>query len=307
MPRIVSLIASATEIVYALGLGEYVVGRSHECDFPEAVQVLPVCTTPRFKTEGTSAEIDQNVKSIVRESLSVYHVDVELLEKLKPTHIITQTQCDVCAVSMKDLEAASCHVISSKPQIISLSPNSLEDIWNDIRRVGIAFGTEEKVKWLTTNLQKRCTAVATIAGYLKPVTVACLDWIDPLMAAGNWMPELVRLAGGKNLFGEANQNAPILSWEALRAKNPEVIIVSPCGFNIERTMSEMPLLTDQLGFDRLYAAVYDQVFIVDGNHFFNRPGPRVAESLEMMAEMLHPESFDFGLEGVGWVRCSISS
>jgi iron complex transport system substrate-binding protein len=305
MPRIVSLIASATEIVYALGLGKYVVGRSHECDFPEGVKNLPVCTAPRSKTEGT--EIDQNVKTIVRESLSVYHVDVELLEKLQPTHIITHPQCDACAVSMQDLEAASCQVISSKPQIISLSPNSLEDIWSDIRRIGIAFGAEEKVKWLTTNLQKRVAAVATIAGYLKPVTVACLDWMDPLTAAGNWMPELVQLAGGKNVFEEPKENAPILSWEALRAKNPEVIIISPCGFNIERTMSEMPLLTRQLGFDRLSAVIYDRVFVVDGNQFFNRAGPRVAESLEMMAELLHPESFDFGYEGVGWVRCSTSS
>jgi iron complex transport system substrate-binding protein len=302
MHRIISLIASATEIVHALGYGGEMVGRSHECDYPASVQLLPPCTEPKFEPNGTSYDIDQKVKAIVQEGLSVYRVNAAKLEELKPTHIITQTQCEVCAVSLRDLEDAACQLISSKPQIVSLEPNSLEDIWNDIQRTGTALGADAKALKLVGNLKKRMSAVQTIADYLKPVRVALIEWIDPLMACGNWMPELVEMAKGVNLFGEAKKHAPAMTWDDLKASDPDVIIVAPCGFKLERTLAEMPLLAAQPGFDDLSAVIYERVFAADGNYFFNRPGPRVADTLEMIAEMLHPESFDFGHEGVGFVR-----
>jgi iron complex transport system substrate-binding protein len=302
MLRIVSLIASATETVYALGLGDYLVGRSHECDYPDDVKYLPCCTAPNFETAAASKAVDDDVKALLAKALSVYSVDVKKLEELKPTHIITQDQCQVCAVSLSDLQKACSDSISSRPQIISLNPNSLADISDDISKIGTACGVAVQSNQLIAALDKRMNAVATIASYLKPVSVACIEWLDPLMAAGNWMPELVQLAGGRNLFGVAAQHAPALTWESLRASDPEVIVVMPCGFDIERTLSEMHLLSEQLGFEQMTAAIYEHIYIADGNQFFNRPGPRIAESLEMMAEMLHPESFDFGHEDKNWLR-----
>src|SRR5438270_1438305 len=210
--RIVSLIASATEIVCALGLENQLVGRSHECDFPPSVQRLPFCTAPKFNVEGSSYEIDERVKSILQEGLSVYRVDADKLRMLEPTAIITQTQCEVCAVSLRDVEAAVCSWIGSRPQIVSLAPNALADVWKDIRLVGSALGVPGQSKELIGTLQRRMTAIADRANQLsrKP-TVACIEWIDPLMASGNWMPELVEMAGGINLFVTAGKHAPWLS------------------------------------------------------------------------------------------------
>jgi iron complex transport system substrate-binding protein len=303
MNRIVSLIASSTEIVCALGFEDQLVGRSHECDYPPSVKQLPVCTSPKFKVEGTSLEIDQRVKAILQDALSVYHVDPDILNQLRPTHIITQTQCEVCAVSLKDVEQAVCHFVGSAPVIVSLEPNALEDIWRDIKRVGAALDASARADELVARLQSRMqevTARAHQAGS-RP-TVACVEWIEPLMAAGNWMPELVEMAGGINLFGEAGKHSPWMSWEELVARDPDIIFISPCGFDIARTLQEADLLGNKPEWGRLKAVRADRVFIADGNQYFNRPGPRVVESLEILAEMLHPELFRFGHEGRGWVR-----
>ncbi|HEY9786560.1 MAG TPA: cobalamin-binding protein [Candidatus Obscuribacterales bacterium] len=303
MNRIVSLIASSTEIVHALGFGDQMVGRSHECDFPPSVASLPVCTAPKFKTDGTSYEIDQRVKAIVQESLSVYRVDAEMLDRLQPTHIITQAQCEVCAVSLKDVEEAACQMIHSHPRIVSLEPNSLADIYDDIRKVALSLSANGKGEELIARIQNRMESIrqsAEATGW-RP-TVACIEWIDPLMAAGNWMPELVESAGGRNLFGEAGKHSPWMSWEELVNKDPDIVIVTPCGFDIKRTLEEMPLLEKKDGYESLKAVRENRIFVADGNQYFNRPGPRVLESLEMMAEMIHPEKFQFGHEGTGWVR-----
>ncbi len=303
--RIVSLIASSTEIVHALGFGDQMVGRSHECDFPTQVKELPVCTGPKFKTDGTSYEIDQRVKEIVQESLSVYRVDAEKLNELKPTHIITQAQCEVCAVSLKDVEEAACQIISSNPQIISLQPDSLADIFEDVRRIAKGLGVVPVGEMMVAQLKSRMEAVSQKARALpnKP-RVALVEWIEPMMAGGNWMPELIDMAGGINLFGEAGKHSPWMNWEDLVAAEPDIIIVSPCGFDIERTMQEMNLISDRKEYAGLKAVKNGKVFVADGNQYFNRPGPRVLESLEMLAEMLHPEEFKFAHEGVGWIRYS---
>jgi iron complex transport system substrate-binding protein len=302
MHRIISLIASATEILHALGYGDQMVGRSHECDYPALVKMLPPCTEPKFDAEGTSYELDDRVKEIVQEGLSVYRVKAWMLNDLKPTHIITQARCEACALSLGDVQDAVCKMVDTRPVVVSLEPNSLADIWSGIERVGTVIGATDQAEWLVETLKKRVSAVETIANYLKPVRVALIEGLNPLMAGGDWKPELIRLAGGTNLFGEAKKHAPAMTWEELRAADPDVIIVAPCGFDIPRTLEEMPALASHPGFEDLNAVIYENIFVADGNQFFNRPGPRIADTLEMIAEMLHPESFDFGYEGKGWVR-----
>jgi iron complex transport system substrate-binding protein len=301
--RIISLIASATEIVCALGFESQMVGRSHECDFPASVKRLPVCTSPKFEVEGLSYEIDQRVKAILQEALSVYRVDADLLERLRPSHIITQSQCEVCAVSLKDVEQAVCLFTGSQPVIVSLEPNALADVWSDIRRVAAALNASERGEELVAGLRRRMDDVVAKArtAQSRP-TVACVEWIEPLMAAGNWMPELVEMAGGVNLFGETGKHSPWMSWEELVAADPDVIFISPCGFDIARTMEETHLLTGKREWRELVSVKENRVFVADGNQYFNRPGPRLVESLEILSELLHPELFHFGHEGKGWLR-----
>jgi iron complex transport system substrate-binding protein len=302
-PRIVSLIASATEIVFALGFERHLVGRSHECDYPESVKRLPVCTEPKFNVEGTSYEIDQRVKAIVQESLSVYRVDGEKLRDLEPDVIVTQAQCEVCAVSLREVERTVCAWLRSCPKLVSLMPNALADVWTDIELVAEALNARETGNALIARLQDRMAAIAEKArAFSKRPTVACIEWIDPLMAAGNWMPELVEMAGGVNLFGEAGKHSPWMTWEQLCGRDPDVILILPCGFDIARSRREMHLLTERPEWPRLKAVREGQVFLCDGNQYFNRPGPRLVESLEILAELLQPAAFAFGHAGTGWQR-----
>jgi len=309
MNRIVSLIASSTEIVCALGLEDQLVSRSHECDYPPSVSRLPICTAPKFPTEGSSGEIDRRVKGLLQQALSIYRVDADLLRQLRPTHIITQTQCEVCAVSLKEVEEALREWISPGtaaeriPTLIPLAPNSLSDIWGDIQRVADAMGVSERGFSLVHRLQKRMAAVAreTESISQRP-RVAAIEWIDPLMAGGNWMPELIGMAGGINLFGEAGKHSPWMTWEALLQADPDVILILPCGFDIPRTRKELPTLTGRPAWPTLKAARGREVYLLDGNQYFNRPGPRLAESLEILAEIFHPDRFRFGHEGTGWIR-----
>jgi iron complex transport system substrate-binding protein len=299
--RIISLIASSTEIVCALGMEEFLVGRSHECDYPPSVERLPVCTAPKFLVAATSAEIDRQVKEILEQALSVYRVDATLLASLQPTHIVTQTQCEVCAVSLRDVEEAVGTFVGSRPEIVALQPNALTDVWADIHRVATALGISGRGDELVARLQARMLAIEEkVRALPRRRTVACIEWIDPLMASGNWMPELVRMAGGLNLFGEAGRHSPRLEWLEVTAADPEVILVLPCGFDIARTRQELPALTRRPGWENLRAVREGRVVLLDGNQYFNRPGPRLAESLEILAEILHPEVFRFGHEGSGW-------
>src|SRR5262245_50026203 len=303
MPRIVSLIASATEIVCALGFEDQLVGRSHECDFPESVKRLPVCTEPKFNVEGTSYQIDQRVKAILQEGLSVYRVHADTLRALRPDVIVTQSHCEVCAVSLRDVEAAVCSWLDDRPRVVSLAPDGLADVWQGFCQVATALDVPERGDTLVDRLQKRMRAIEEqTAGLPTRPTVACIEWIEPLMASGNWMQDLVRMAGGVNLFGEAGRHAPWMAWEDLVAKNPDVILVLPCGFDIARTRQELPLLPGRPEWKDLRAVCERQVYLLDGNQFFNRPGPRLVESLEILTEILHPSAFAFGHEGTGWQR-----
>jgi len=302
-PRIISLIASATEIVHALGIDNYLVGVSHECDYPPSVKNLPACSSSKIDMDERSYSIDEKVKAIVQESLSVYKVDAGLLEALKPTHIITQTQCEVCAVSLRDVEEAVCRITSSQPAIVTLEPNCLDDVWGDINRIGDALGISGKADEVVAALKERMNDIASRAHQSdRTPRMACIEWVDPLMSAGNWMPELITMAGGMNLFGEAGKHSPWVTWEQLVEKDPDVILVMPCGFDIDRTLQDMPLLTGKKEWQTLKAVRTNNVYAADGNQYFNRPGPRLADSLEILAEILHPETFDIRYEGSGWIR-----
>ncbi len=303
MPRIVSLIASATEIVCALGFEDQLVARSHECDFPESVKRLPVVTGPKFDPDGTSYQIDQRVKAIVQESLSVYRVDGEKLRELEPDVIVTQAHCEVCAVSLREVERTVCTWLRRCPKLLSLSPNALADVWGNIEVVAVELDAVERGRDVVQQLRRRISAIAERAKTLtaRP-TVACIEWLDPLMAAGNWMPELVELAGGVNLFGEAGKHSPWMTWEQLVAADPDVIVLLPCGFDIFRTRRDLHVLTERPEWPHSKAVRAGRAFATDGNQFFNRPGPRLVESLEILAELLHPEAFSFRHEGSGWQR-----
>src|SRR5580658_537982 len=299
--RIVTLLPSATEIVCALGFESELLGRSHECDFPPSVKRLPALTEPKFNPEGSSAEIDARVKAIVREALSVYRVDAVKLRELRPDVIVTQSQCEVCAVNQADVDAAVAEWTGGRPKVVSLAPYSLADVFSDMQRVATALGAPERGDKLVHDLQMRCAAIREVASKLKH-RPSCVDieWIEPMMAGGNWMPQLIEMAGGTNLFGKSGEHSPWMKFEELANADPEVIMIAPCGFGIPRASEELHLLQKQSAWKQLRAVRDGRVFIADGNQYFNRPGPRIVESLEILAELIHPQTFRFGHEGAGW-------
>ena len=301
-PRIISLLPSATEIAAALGFAQHLVGRSHECDFPPGVEQLPVCSSSKVPVRGSSFEIDERVKAIVAEGLSVYRVDVERLRELEPDLILTQTQCVVCAVTPRDLEEALCTWVGTEPAILSLEPNNLDDVWNDIRRVGDALGVSQRANELIASLTRRLADIRERTSAIKTrPRVAAIEWLGPLMAGGNWMPELIEIAGGRSLFAQGGEHSTWLDWPALVEADPEFILLLPCGFTIPQTIADLDLLTQNPAWSKLRATRSGEVYLIDGHHFFNRPGPRLVESAEIMAEILHPDHFDFGHRGAGWI------
>ena len=298
--RIVSLIPSATEIVVALGCSGRLVGRSHECDFPPGLADLPVCTRPRLDLSGNSADIDAKVRDALKDALAVYEVLDDPLRAARPDVIITQSQCEVCAVSLADVEAAVCKWVGIDVTIVSLEPNRLSDVYADIGRVARALGVEADGRRLVASLQERAAAIAeTAAGLADRPRVACIEWTEPLMVAGNWVPEQVALAGGIDPFDLAGKHSPVLDWDDLVAAAVDVIIFMPCGYDLARTRADAEAFVAGTAFADLPAARAGRVYVTNGSDFFNRPGPRLAESLEIMAELLHPGAFDFGHAGRG--------
>ena len=308
--RILSLLASGTEIVCALGFGSRIVGRSHECDHPPEIRALPQVTSPRFAVTGSSRSIDDRIKSLVQDAdaldaLGVYRVSTALLRDLRPTHIVTQVQCEVCAVSQRDVKRAVEQVSGCEPAIVSLRPDSLEEVLQGFVDVAAALGDSDAGTRLVDRVRGRMQVVADSlpAGRGEP-GVAVIEWMDPLMAAGNWTPELVELAGGRNLLGRSGEHSGQISFESLREADPDVIVVSPCGFDIARTLQDRSALESRPGWECLRAVRAGSVFVADGNQYFNRPGPRVVDSLQILAEILHPGTVDYGHRGTGWVRWS---
>jgi iron complex transport system substrate-binding protein len=301
--RIISLLPACTEIVCGLGAAKRLVGRSHECDYPPEIQELPVCTAAKLDATASSGEIDRQVKGLLQDAVSIYHVDTDKLRDLRPDLILTQAQCEVCAVSLPEVEETVGQWTGKRPQIISLSPSRLADIWEDIRRVADALEMGETGQDFLRSLKNRVVGIIEKTCVMKDrPSVACIEWIEPLMAAGNWVPELVDLAGGANVAGEAGKHSPWMNWETLREQDPEIIVAMPCGFDLARTRSEMAALSRKPEWAKLRAVKNNRVFLTDGNQYFNRPGPRIVESLEILAEIIHPDRFNFGHRGKAWER-----
>lgn len=301
--RVVSLLPSSSEIVSALGFEGALVGRSHECDHPEGVARLPVCTEPKIDVSGTSREIDDRVKEALEGQHSVYRVHGDLLKELQPDVIITQSHCDVCAVSLDDVGRVAREVLGSRPTLVSLEPNSLEDVFADFRRVARALQAPSRGEELVETCRRRLSQIAQTVGEARRPSVTCIEWIDPLMVAGNWIPELVEVAGGNDSLGVAGEHSSWTTFDEIAKADTDVIVVLPCGFGIERSWGEMETLaSQQAGWKNLRAVREGRVFITDGHHYFNRPGPRLVESTEILAEILHSDLFDFGYEGAAWRR-----
>lgn len=303
--KIVTLIPSATEIVAFLGQKNSIVGRSHECDYPKDLNNVTKLTSPKLNVDGTSDEINKQINTILENSLSVYKVNVEKLKELNPDFIITQAHCEVCAVSFSEVKNIVDKYFNRKTKIISLEPNTLNDVFNDIKRVAKDLNIENKSNnKLIENLKIRLKKIKNLSAIQKQKpSVACIEWIDPLMVAGNWIPEMVEIAGGANILGKSGVNSHWIKFEEIIDQNPEIIIFIPCGFNIEKTKKELDnYIKKNNSLRSLKAYKNHKLFVADGNQFFNRPGPRLIESLEIFAEIIHPNIFDFNHKGVGWIN-----
>jgi len=309
--RIVSLLASATEMVAALGCLDQMVGRSHECDYPPGILALPAVSTVQIDINTSSAEIDAQVKQRVQnklepedpalKALSIYAIDVDKLQELRPDVIFTQTQCEVCAVSERDVSQAIAQLTGLQPLVVSLSPYRLQDVWEDILRVGVVLGKRDQAQALVEKYQRRLRDLAIkIATFGSKPRVALLEWPDPLMATGNWTPELVAYAGGENIFGEIGQHSPWLSWEELQVADPDVIVLSPCSYPIERTMEDVPLLQKHPVWANLKAVRDGKVYAIDGNQYLNRSGPRLIESAELLARVIWGEQLGIPVDNNAW-------
>ena len=311
--RLVSLLASATEVVAALGCLDQLVARSHECDYPEAVLSLPVVSRVQIDTEASSAHIDAQIKQLAQsthvadaaaiKALSVYAIDVPLLQELRPDVIFTQTQCEVCAVSERDVMRAVEQLTGLQPRIVSLAPYRLDDVWEDIARVGAALDRHAQAEQLVRDYQQRLTRLHELTAHRgKKPRVAVLEWLDPLMGAGNWTPELVALAGGANVSGEMGQHAPWLTWEELQAADPDALVLAPCGFTLERTMQDIPLLRHHPSWQSLRAVKNRRVYAIDGNAYINRSGPRLVESAEILGRILWGALPGISIDERAWMR-----
>ncbi|WP_044334400.1 cobalamin-binding protein [Sphingomonas hengshuiensis] len=301
--RIVSLLPSATEVAVALGLGDSLVGRSHECDFPRFVADLPVCTATKLEKGLRSVEIDRRVQEIVRQGLSVYEVHAELLRSLKPDVILTQTQCAICAVTPADLEESLCDWAGTAPALISLAPDTLGDVWDDFRHVAKAVGRVAEGEKVIAGLQARLAQIRTESRRRGAVPrVAAIEWFDPLMAAGNWVPELIACAGGDPLFVAPGEHSPWLDWGALVATDPDVIVMMPCGYQIPQSLADIQSVIGDPRWNGLSAVRKGHVFLADGHHFFNRPGPRLVESAAILAEIFDVWAQGGADSGEGWMR-----
>ena len=305
--RLVSLIPSGTEMVCALGGGPQLVGRSHECDFPPDIRHLPVCTQATINGQDTSSGIHRQVSGKLRQALSLYDVNLSTLQALQPQRIFTQIQCEVCAVSTNDVQQALSDWLGTSPELVSLQARDLQGVWDDIACVAKALDRHTAGATLLDQIHQRISTISSrTQDRARTPTVACIEWMDPLMAAGNWVPELLELAGGQPAFGLPGAHAPWISWETLLEADPDIILFMPCGFSISRTQREMDLMTRHPHWPSLRAVMNGNVYLTDGNQYFNRPGPRLIDSLEILAEIFHPDLFRFGHHQTGWSKWPIS-
>jgi iron complex transport system substrate-binding protein len=288
--RIVSLLPSATEIVCSLGLGEQLVGVTHECDYPAFVRELPKVTRTLIPTDATSGEIDRLVREQLATSRALYTLDLPTLEELRPDLIVTQALCDVCAVAEEEVRAAACR-LPGAPRVINLEPTTLADIRAAIRQVAQAAGVEPRGDEVVQRLWTRVEAVVSRAASMRRrPRVALLEWLDPPFSSGHWSPELVRLAGGVEGLGREGQPSRTLRWEEVAAWAPEVVLIACCGFSVDRTRDDLPALRNVGEWRSLPAVASGRVYVADGSQYFNRPGPRLVDSLEILAHAIDPDT-----------------
>jgi iron complex transport system substrate-binding protein len=287
--RIVSLLPSATDIVCALGLADSLVGRTHECDWPPGIESVPVMTSDALAThEMTSREIHDAIGGAVHSGSSIYHLDGDALEQAKPDLVITQELCEVCAVSYKDVQQAA-RLMDADTKIVSLEPHSIDDILSHVSLVGRLTGTVDRARELVDDARSRLGALrAATAGRPRP-RVASIEWLDPIFAAGHWVPEQVDWAGGDEVLGPRGVPSPEVEWQTVVDAQPEVVVLMPCGMPIERTLGEIDAITSRPGWADLPAVRDGRVFVVDASSFFNRPGPRVVRGAEISAGLFHPD------------------
>jgi iron complex transport system substrate-binding protein len=283
--RIVSLLPSATEIVYALGLGEQLVARSHECDYPPEAESVPIITYSLIPPDLPSHEIDRMVSETLMTHATLYGLNLELLQALEPDLLITQALCDVCAVSFNSVQEAVA-TLSPKTRVLNLEPTTLQGVMETFQMVADAAGVPERGQKLIAEFQARIERVRQHTQHRPLMRVTFLEWIDPPFACGHWTPELVRLAGGVDGYGKAGQPSRRMEWQEVLDWQPEAIVIACCGFTVERTLQDMPILEQMPGWDSLPAVRRGNIFIADGNAYFSRPGPRLADSLEWLAEQL---------------------
>jgi iron complex transport system substrate-binding protein len=290
--RICSLLPGATEIACALGLADEIVGVSHECDFPAAARSKPVMVRSRIDpTKIRSGEIDRQVGDLLRSKQSLYALDEKLFKDSEPDIILTQGLCDVCALDYKDVVQAA-RSLARVPSIVSLDPHCLADILNDVLRIGEATHRLRQAESLVEELKLRIEAVRdrTARSASRP-RVACLEWLDPLYIAGHWVPEMVEIAGGNDILGTAAEPSAKVEWDAVIAAMPEILIIMPCGFDLDRAIRESSLLQNRAGWQTLPAVRDKRVFAVSGADYFSRPGPRLIDGLEIFSQLFHSELF----------------
>jgi iron complex transport system substrate-binding protein len=290
--RVVSLLPSATEIVCALGAGGELVGISHECDHPpEVVAGLPALTASRLSVDGDSQRIDRSVRDLLRAALAIYDLDVDRLAELDPELIVTQDLCEVCAVSYDTVCAATEGLAGGNVQVVSLHPLRLDDIWTDMRTVAAALGRRAAGERLLAGLWARLERVERRTVAAGRPRVVSIEWLDPVMLGGTWMPELITIAGGDPLGVAAGERAPTLDLAGLADLEPDVVVIKPCGYPVQRTLDELELLPKVLPWGDWPAVQAGQVYVADGNAYFNRSGPRIVDSAELLAGCLHPDRF----------------
>lgn len=303
--RIVSLLPSATEIVYALGLGDRLVARSHECVYPPDALSKPVITRSLIPSDVPSREIDSRVSETLRTHATLYTLDKALLQSLKPDLILTQALCSVCAVAHNAvLEAVE--GLRPRPLVLNLEPTTLEEVLQTFWQVAEAAGVPQRGEWLVARCRERIERVRACCATKPPLRVSFLEWINPPFACGHWTPELVALAGGIEGHGRAGMPSRRIAWREVLDWQPEVMVIACCGFTVERTLQDMPLLESMPGWNELPAVQHNAVFIADGNAYFSCPGPRLMDSLEWLAgniakvlseqDMCLHESADHALE-----------
>lgn len=302
--RIVSLLPSATEIVHALGLGKCLVARSHECDYPAAAASLPIATHTSIDTQASSKAIDTQVRELLDRAMSPYGINYDLLVELYPTHIVTQDLCHACAIDPATLQDTLLNQFESQPQLISLNPTTLQGVFDSFHQLADALEYPTRAERVVEDCARRINHVRAVSAdqVVRP-RIACIEWLDPLMITGHWVPDLLQACDAETVLSPLGGKPSFkITLEQLRKADPDMILFMPCGFSLERTLKEATHLVQGAEWQRLTAIKIGNVYATDGSQFFNRPGPRLAESTEILASILYPDLFDFDYAGKAWAQ-----